>query len=123
MIATALAKLAAVRAKKQRPAEMLLLTFLPINAANPTIAIKPVERVADLDLRCLTGLEITLVTSQKTKPELVDEWSHRILAERPEFFAVVVHENGAGMTLVEDGLRKTREWSEAECEEWRENYR
>ena len=79
-------EIAAIRANRQKPADMVLVSLIgPLREINPTIIANP-ERA--YDWRFLTGLEVLIVAAMSIPAEQINRVKDSILKINPEYLGV-----------------------------------
>lgn len=79
-------EIAALRANRQRPADMVLVSLIgPLREINPTIIAQP-DRRYEWDF--LTGLDVLLVVSSNIEKSLVKRAADGILSVGPDYLGV-----------------------------------
>lgn len=79
-------EIAAIRANRQKPADMVLVSLIgPLREINPTIIANP-ERA--YDWRFLTGLEVLIVAAMSIPAEQINRVKDSILNISPEYLGV-----------------------------------
>lgn len=79
-------EIAALRANRKRPADMVLVSLIgPLHEPNPTIVAQP-QRIYEWDY--LTGLEVLLIVKSDIDKALVKRVADAIMAVDPEYLGV-----------------------------------
>jgi len=88
-------EIADLRANRQRPADMVLVSLIgPLREPNPTIIAQP-DRRYEWDF--LTGLDVLLVVSSNIEKSLVKRAADGILAVDPEYLGVWFSDKQSGV--------------------------
>ena len=90
-------EIAEIRAKRQKPADMVLVSLVGgIRAVNPLVIARP-ERT--YDWRFLAGLEVMIVASMSIPAEQINRVKKAILAVKPEYLGIWFADLQNGMSV------------------------
>lgn len=90
-------EIAEIRAKRQKPADMVLVSLIgPLKELNPIVIAKPDRRY---DWRFLTGLEVMIVASMSIPAEQINRAKNALLAINPDYLGVWFSDLQNGMTV------------------------
>lgn len=90
-------EIAELRANRQKPADMVLVSLIgPLKELNPIVIAKP-ER--SYDWRFLKGLEVMIVASMSIPAEQINRAKNALLAVEPEYLGVWFSDVQNGMTV------------------------
>jgi len=90
-------EIADLRAKRQRPADMVLVSLIgPLREVNPVVMERPDRRY---DWAFLAGLELLLVVKSSIEKALVKRAADAILAVDPEYLGVWFADKSNGVNV------------------------
>lgn len=90
-------EIAELRAKRQRPADMVIVSLLgPLREHNPLIIARPDRHY---DWRFLAGLEVLVVASMDIPAEQINRISKALLDVRPDYLGVWFADLQNGMSV------------------------
>ena len=90
-------EIAEIRAKRQKPADMVLVSLVGgIREVNPLVIARP-ERT--YDWRFLAGLEVMIVASMSIPAEQINRVKKAILAVKPEYLGIWFADLQNGMSV------------------------